>query len=784
MEVVLVAGSIGGVACFIALLIRFLLRVPHGAKRVGQSFGKIEVADDPAQVDEASSVPTGGIEANRDVVTATVTSGDTLNPQVDSAEEGSQVAGSAQSHLSVQHSEGVLTVFLPPKEGKQELAATKTAAVSDVSAAPEPSSPSPGATFNGGGSRDTGAQEFLDCTPPPEAATSPQKTGGEDVFSLRETELTPMKVSATGETGIKQTTLDTDTIDMEAGDRRTCAPGCSPFSWRRKSRKKTRPPTTLQNGLSPRFSGADPMLSLHSSSGSSLSSSVTSPSQADRKSPASAASPKTLFTAESNGLASTAASTTVIHPVQPLVGNGSAEKKANEQRYSPVPASGKEAAKQARRLSENETFLDALAEHPEPGEAGHEIDRAKSAGEVLSPAAEMEYEKRPSRTPSAPSPEMRRTPSGNLRNTRAASESERPRVGSLDKKPSFSDRVSQFFSRKSMFINGDSPADTASAPPLGSAENSRLRRVSTMLEHPNGIVDRIERPEGTAVERLDIPYEAQSTPVPHSWSTQVPGKSFQVRGRSYLIDKKKVASEECLYYSYSVEAYRTEEKTFDIAGRLKIQADTVAGLPTLLVLNMMVPDYTPSFGFKAKAQDGPGISIIVYAAMTKQTRAALEALQRGEEVAPVYTLLRNFLKGDGPGTDSPNLESAPAHKNEYRTRVKVMAKVAGGQDSLPWAVKMALNQGNGKPFIVSKCGTFIDHERGVFEIDSDVHNFIPMALKGLNNCKSYFTQLLMDIGLVIEARNSQELPEQMLLTYRFCNPDLKQVVQNIKSLNT
>lgn len=591
-----------------------------------------------------------------------------------------------------------------------------------------------------------------------------------------------MKLSATGETGIKQMSLDTDTLDMEP-DRRTCAPGCSPFSWRRKSRKKSRAPATSEKGLSPRFSGAEPMLSLHSSSGSSLNGSVTSPSPAERKSPASAASPKTLSATETNGLTSPAASTTLIHPVQPLVGSGPAEEKAIEVQDSTMPASGKEAAQQGMRLSEGDTFLDALAEHAESGEAEYEIDRSKSAGAVVSPAAEMEYEKRPIRTPSAPSPEMRRTPSGNYRSVRAASDIERPRGPSLDKKPSFSDRVSQFFSRKSaMFNNSDSPADTASTAPQGSSESSHLRRTNTTLEHPTGIVDPIERPAGTVVERHDIPYEAQSTPVPHSWSTKVPGKSFQVRGRSYLADKKKVASEECLYYSYSVEAYRTEEKTFDIAGRLKIQADTVAGLPTLLVLNMMVPDYAPSFGFKAKAQDGPGISIIVYAAMTDQTRAALEALQRGEEVAPVYKLLRNFLKGDGPGTDSPNLET-PAHKNEYRTRVKVMAKVAAGQDSLPWAVKMALNQGNGKPFIVSKCGTFIDHERGVFEIDSDVHNFIPMALKGLNNCKTYFTQLIMDIGLVIEARNSHELPEQMLLTYRFCNPDLKQVVQNIKSLN-
>lgn len=63
--------------------------------------------------------------------------------------------------------------------------------------------------------------------------------------------------------------------------------------------------------------------------------------------------------------------------------------------------------------------------------------------------------------------------------------------------------------------------------------------------------------------------------VANSWSGLVLGDSFQVRGREYLSDKKKTASEESMYEVVQVEAYRTDRRMLNVAKLLEITSETV-----------------------------------------------------------------------------------------------------------------------------------------------------------------------------------------------------------------
>jgi hypothetical protein len=63
--------------------------------------------------------------------------------------------------------------------------------------------------------------------------------------------------------------------------------------------------------------------------------------------------------------------------------------------------------------------------------------------------------------------------------------------------------------------------------------------------------------------------------VPNTWSGDVAGNTFMVRGEHYLQDKQKVPSQEPMFRVEQIEAYRTEARTLNITKLLDVQADTV-----------------------------------------------------------------------------------------------------------------------------------------------------------------------------------------------------------------
>lgn len=72
--------------------------------------------------------------------------------------------------------------------------------------------------------------------------------------------------------------------------------------------------------------------------------------------------------------------------------------------------------------------------------------------------------------------------------------------------------------------------------------------------------------------------------------------------------------------------------------------------------------------------------------------------------------------------------------------------------------------------------------RGVFECCVDVHNFQTMAVKGLNRCKGFFLNMLVDVCVVLEAQQVEHLPERLLLAYRLCYPDFKNVTPHVDEI--
>jgi hypothetical protein len=86
----------------------------------------------------------------------------------------------------------------------------------------------------------------------------------------------------------------------------------------------------------------------------------------------------------------------------------------------------------------------------------------------------------------------------------------------------------------------------------------------------------------------------------------------------------------------------------------------------------------------------------------------------------------------------------------------------------PWAVKQMVA---GKPAIIGKRLPVdykyhpADPSRGLaecFEADLDISASDPVGKRVVKMCRSYMTSVTVDIGIVIEALEEDELPEQML----------------------
>jgi|TARA_B110000259_G_scaffold2866_1_gene3382 hypothetical protein len=297
-------------------------------------------------------------------------------------------------------------------------------------------------------------------------------------------------------------------------------------------------------------------------------------------------------------------------------------------------------------------------------------------------------------------------------------------------------------------------------------------------------------PESCVIPQHDIPFADPASGKALSWSANKSGEGFRLRGKNYLRDKKKFPSLAPLFDVVQVLALRSDTKTLDIGTLLYDNqvGELIHGCPTVYVANLMLPDYPPPnpvFGKydRKVGPDGKGQHIIVVASMSHETREILKKSDGDtKKMSPEIALMSSHFNAacDARGLD------APPHANSARHVTKMVCMVAAGAEALPWAVRVAIGQGNGKPFMVNKTGFFTKHG-GVFECGVNAHNFGPVATNGLRNCHGYFKKLTLDIGVTLQGNTETELPERLLFAFRAVKPDLDAIkthVDDIRNLTT
>ncbi|CAH9084063.1 unnamed protein product [Cuscuta epithymum] len=208
------------------------------------------------------------------------------------------------------------------------------------------------------------------------------------------------------------------------------------------------------------------------------------------------------------------------------------------------------------------------------------------------------------------------------------------------------------------------------------------------------------------------------------------GLGFMIRGESYLRDNRKVKGGDPLLNLIAVDWYKVEHCITKVALHPKCVVQSEAGkkIPFILVINLMVP---------AK----PNYSLILYFATNK----------------PIVkdSLLGKFFDGTDMFRDS---------------RFKLIPSIIEGH----WMVKRAVGT---KACLLGKavaCKYLC--QDNFLEIDVDIgSSSVARSVMGL--VLGYASSLVVDLAILLEAKEESELPEQILGTVRLNRVTVDSAVQ-------
>lgn len=217
--------------------------------------------------------------------------------------------------------------------------------------------------------------------------------------------------------------------------------------------------------------------------------------------------------------------------------------------------------------------------------------------------------------------------------------------------------------------------------------------------------------------------------LPSSWSA-ADTSIFQIRGKTYLQDHKKIMAKGTLMQMVGVDFVRSDKREDDLGGRPGsiVQKFAANGGPEFFfIVNMQVPG-------------SPTYSLAFYHMMS----APLED-------AP---LLASFIKGDD------------AYRN---SRFKLIASFSKG----PWIVKNSIRKKACR--LAQRLPITYVHGHNYLELDVDVGG--TALSRGLTTMVfGYFSHVVVEIAFLIEANTEEELPEYLLGAFQLNHLDITKAV--------
>lgn len=226
---------------------------------------------------------------------------------------------------------------------------------------------------------------------------------------------------------------------------------------------------------------------------------------------------------------------------------------------------------------------------------------------------------------------------------------------------------------------------------------------------------------------------------------------FSLRvGPNYKKSGNKAPSGPALYDFVGMDVIHDANPMWNVASRYNLPSRFgKAGIPEYLICNFQLP-MTPVELMKVKL-DGETMNVVFIYALKPEVAQAME--NPADAPPQVRLLLEYFRVAPGIPWDKGSTEPG------YRGRFKLMALVEG----LPSMLK----QFNGKPVLLTKSSSVSVGDYHM-EVDCNLRCWNVVARKAVKSVWDDVKNMRLHIACTIEAREDDEMPEQVLACHQCC----------------
>lgn len=247
-----------------------------------------------------------------------------------------------------------------------------------------------------------------------------------------------------------------------------------------------------------------------------------------------------------------------------------------------------------------------------------------------------------------------------------------------------------------------------------------------------------------------------------------PTMAFDLRvGPNYASTKKKAPSGPPFTELVGVDLVRSDKRIDNIGQYLDFPSEwtdekyALGGSdgPTLFVVNVQIPTDSLEGGitsFFDNTTDGVGVSIVFYFRMKEELAASLRE-ESSVDVSPAGQLFADFCE------EAHDEDFASAWKGRFKVILAI-------KDIEEYRLPGFISSYNAKPVLIRTTGQ-VHRGKNYVEQDINCHAFGAVARKALGVLMDKFHTMSFDVGYVIESRGDDEMPETLLGSGSFNEPN-------------